>query len=96
MNELAPDGCTIITVSDKCVVNLLLKGLIEPSMEISKVQKKIEFLQGKKEKLEKAMNAPDYESKVPAEVRQANVDTLTQSSTELVRLENALQALKLM
>lgn len=95
VNEAAPDGCTIITVSDKCEVNLLLKGLIEPAKEITKVQKKIEFLQGKKEKLEKAMSAPDYESKVPAEVRQANIDTLMQSSTELVRLEGALQTLKL-
>lgn len=96
VNEAAPDGCTIITVSDKCEVNLLLKGLIDPGKEITKVQKKIEFLQGKKEKLEKAISAPDYETKVPVEVRQANTDTLTQTSTELVRLQGALEALKLM
>lgn len=60
------------------------------------MQKKIEFLQSKKEKLQKAMAATDYGSKVPAEVRQANEDTLTQSSTELTRLQGALQALKLM
>lgn len=26
VNEQPPDGCTILTVSDKCQVNLLLKG----------------------------------------------------------------------
>lgn len=96
VNETAPDGCTIITVSDKCQVNLLLKGLIDPAKEITKVQKKMEFLQGKKEKLEKLITALDYESKVPSEIRQANDDTLTQTSTELIRLEAALQTLQLM
>lgn len=95
-NEPSPEGCTIITVSDKCEVHLLLKGLIEPAKEITKAQKKIEFLQGKKEKLEKAISAADYESKVPREIRQANEETLNQTSAELVRLAGALQALKLM
>ncbi|KAJ8937758.1 hypothetical protein NQ318_006621 [Aromia moschata] len=96
VNEPAPQGCTILTVSDKCEVNLLLKGLIDPTKEITKIQKKVEFLQGTKEKLTKAINAPDYETKVPVEVQQANVDKLNQTCTELVRLEEALRSLKLM
>nr|XP_023014024.1 valine--tRNA ligase [Leptinotarsa decemlineata] len=96
VNEPAPDGCTILTVSDKCEVNLLLKGLIDPVKETTKIQKKLELLQATKEKLRKAIDAPDYELKVPLEVRQTNEVKLSQTSIELSRLETALQALKLM
>ncbi|CAG9840462.1 unnamed protein product [Diabrotica balteata] len=96
VNETAPPGCTIITVSDKCEVNLLLKGLIEPSKEISKIQKKLDFLQTTRERLNKTMEAPDYESKVPVDVRHSNEDKLNQTSAEISRLEAALSSLRLM
>ncbi|XP_072401213.1 valine--tRNA ligase [Diabrotica undecimpunctata] len=96
VNETAPPGCTIITVSDKCEVNLLLKGLIEPSKEISKIQKKLDFLQTTRERLNKTMEAPDYESKVPVDVRHSNEDKLGQTSAEISRLEAALSSLRLM
>ncbi|KAG5898092.1 hypothetical protein JTB14_001795 [Gonioctena quinquepunctata] len=96
VNEPAPSGCTILTVSDKCEVHLLLKGLIDPNKEITKIQKKLEFLHGTKEKLIKATNASDYELKVPLDVRQSNEEKLTQTNVEMSRLEAALQALKLM
>ncbi|XP_050518605.1 valine--tRNA ligase [Diabrotica virgifera virgifera] len=96
VNETAPPGCTIITVSDKCEVNLLLKGLIEPSKEITKIQKKLDFLQTTRERLNKTMEAPDYESKVPSEVRHSNEDKLSQTSAEISRLEAALSSLRLM
>lgn len=96
VNESAPQGCTIITVSDKCSVNLLLKGLIEPSKEIAKIEKKLEFLQNTKTKLNQAISAPDYLTKVPQEVQQANNDKLNQTTVELDRLQAALDSLKLM
>lgn len=96
VNETAPQGCAIITVSDKCEVNLLLKGLIDPLKEIGKIQKKLDFLQGTKEKVTKAMSAADYESKVPAEVQQANTEKLNQTCVEISRLEAALRSLRLM
>lgn len=64
MNQTSPEGCTIITVSDKCEVHLLLKGLIDPAKEIQKIHKKLEFLQTTKQKLEQAMNVPNYSTKV--------------------------------
>ncbi|KAJ8922358.1 hypothetical protein NQ315_004301 [Exocentrus adspersus] len=95
VNESSPQGCAIITVSDKCEVNLLLKGLIDPSKEIGKIQKKLDFLQGTKERVTKAMSAADYEVKVPVEVQQANVEKLNQTCTEITRLEAALRSLRL-
>lgn len=96
VNETAPSGCTVLTVSDKCEVNLLLKGLIDPPKEITKIQKKMSFLESTKDKLNKAIAALDYETKVPVDVRKTNEEKLNQTTIELSRLESALQALKLM
>jgi valyl-tRNA synthetase len=96
VNETAPEGCAIITVSDKCQVNLLLKGLIEPAKEVAKIEKKLEFLQGTKNKLNQAISAADYTTKVPPEVQQANSEKLTQTTVELERLQAAIEALKSM
>ncbi|RZC38986.1 valine--tRNA ligase, partial [Asbolus verrucosus] len=96
VNVGAPEGCAIITVSDKCQVNLLLKGLIEPTKELAKIQKKLEFLQGAKNKLNQAMSAADYATKVPPDVQQANSEKFAQTVVELERLQTAMEALKLM
>lgn len=91
-----PTGCSIITVSDKCEVHLLLKGLIDPVKELEKMGKKLDFLQGVKNKLESAMNAADYTSKVPQDVQESNKEKFSQTVTELERLESAMESLKLM
>lgn len=96
INEEAPEGCAIITVSDKCEVNLLLKGLIEPPKEIAKLQKMIVSLQNTEKKLKQMISAADYTIKVPEEVRRSNSEKLTQTVTEIERLENAISALQKM
>lgn len=96
INTTPPAGCTIITVSDKCEVHLLLKGLIDPLKEIGKVQKKIDLLTGTKIKLNQLMNSADYTVKVPSDVQQANTEKLNQTNFELERLVAALEYLKLM
>ncbi|GJQ68710.1 Aats-val [Trypoxylus dichotomus] len=95
-NTTPPEGCTIITVSNKCEVHLLLKGLIDPIKEITRMQKKIDFLTNTTTKLNQAMTISDYESKVPLDVQQNNIEKLKQTNVELERLHIALKSLKLM
>lgn len=96
LNQTAPNGCAILTVSDKCEVHLLLKGYIDPAKEMEKLIKKQVQLKETKIKLEKAMSSEDYTVKVPAEVREANDNKLSQANTELDKLEKAITTLKLM
>lgn len=35
-----PPGCAILTLTGHCEIHLLLKGLIEPEKELSKMEKK--------------------------------------------------------
>lgn len=89
-----PDGCAIFPVSDKCDVHLLLKGLIDPAKEISKLQQKQEKLTGQLTKLKEAIAVENYESKVPEEVRKANSEKLSQLEGELQKVVDAIESLK--
>ncbi|KAH9632901.1 hypothetical protein HF086_002723 [Spodoptera exigua] len=91
-----PVGCSILTVSDKIEVRLVLKGLIDPQKEIVKLEKKKDALSQTIAKLQQAMAAEDYTTKVPAEVQKINSDKLAQSQGEIERLQAAMETLKLM
>ena len=74
----------------------MLKGIIDPSKEVEKVQKKQDLLKNQLEKLRKSMQIKDYETKVPEEVRKSNSEKLSQMETEIVRLGEAMLFLKAM
>lgn len=91
-----PNGCAILTVTGQCEVHLLLKGLIQVDKELQKLDKKKAQLLQAIEKLNQAMNASDYITKVPAEIQQTNKDKLTESEAEINRIAAAMDSLKLM
>ena len=91
-----PAGCAIVTVSDKCSAHLMLKGLIDPAKEVEKLSKKKSGLESQLDKLKKATSIKGYEEKVPEEVRLANKEKLEQTITEIARLTEAIEVLKLL
>lgn len=96
--DIAPPstGCAILTLSGQCEIYLMLKGLIETEKELAKLQKKKEQLEQTVVKLNQAISATDYETKVPAEVQQSNLEKLNQSQSEIIRITAAMDTLKLM
>ncbi|KAL4713205.1 hypothetical protein ACJJTC_002951 [Scirpophaga incertulas] len=93
-DEQPPKGCSILTVSDKIEVHLVLKGLIDPKKEVLKLEKKAESLQQTVTKLLQTMSAEDYSTKVPFEVQRSNTEKLRQSQGEIKRLKTAINILK--
>merc|ERR1711890_66709 len=93
VSDSSPSGCAIVTVSDKVAAHLVLKGLIDPAKEVEKLEKKRAALRLQLEKLQKAVQVPDYEKKVPEDVRKANAEKLTQTDSEIHRLADAMAAL---
>lgn len=75
---------------------MLLKGLIEPPKEIAKLQKKLEFLRNSEKKLSQLISAADYTTKVPLDIQGSNAEKLTQMTTEMERLQAAIESLNLM
>eukprot|EP00088_Acartia_fossae_P003005 TRINITY_DN11252_c0_g1_i1.p1 TRINITY_DN11252_c0_g1~~TRINITY_DN11252_c0_g1_i1.p1 ORF type:complete len:641 (+),score=87.25 TRINITY_DN11252_c0_g1_i1:1-1923(+) len=94
VTESPPSGCAIVTVSDKVSAHLNLKGLIDPSKEVDKLEKKKAVLLQQIEKLNSLNTAKD--SKMPEEVRRSNLEKLTQSQTEVARLTDAIAVLAVM
>ncbi len=95
-SDIPSTGCAIVTVSDKCAAHLMLKGTIDPVKEVEKLEKKQGQLKGQLEKLQKAVSIPNYETKVPEDIRKANSEKLSQTETEIARLTDAMASLKAM
>lgn len=92
----APKGCAILSINAQCEVHLMLKGVIEADKEIGKLEKKRDYLEQTITKLKQKMNIEDYENKVPENIRIENTENLKQSEIEVVRINAAMEALKLM
>ena len=91
-----PIGCGFSTLSDKCKLYIMLKGIIDIEKEETKLAKKKVSLVQQIESLKKLMNAAGYETKVPEDVRQRNSEKLGQMSNEVTLIENGVEQLKLM
>ncbi|XP_039624592.1 valine--tRNA ligase [Polypterus senegalus] len=91
-----PAGCAVAIASDKCTVNLLLKGLIDAEKEISKLTTKKSELLKQIEKLHERTSKADYKEKVPQKVQEGDSEKLKQCETELRKVEEATENFKRM
>jgi len=64
LGKETPSGCTMQTVGDKCEVHVMLRGLVDPAQEISRLQEKIIKLSTQLDKLQTAMATEGYKQKV--------------------------------
>jgi valyl-tRNA synthetase len=67
-----PIGCAFTTLSDKCKLFILLKGIIDIDKEEAKLNKKRDGLVKQLETLKKEMSTANYETRVPEAVRAKN------------------------
>ncbi|XP_069121491.1 LOW QUALITY PROTEIN: valine--tRNA ligase-like [Argopecten irradians] len=88
-----PDGCCVQTVSAKCESHLMLKGLIDPSKEKTKLDGKKNKLSSQLQKLTEASQKPDYTSKVPQTIRDQNSEKMAEISVEIEKLTKAMETL---
>jgi len=91
--EQPPVGCAIQTISAKFEVHLLLKGLIDVSKEVTKLDEKKIKLEAQLTKLQTASAQPDYTSKVPETIQQQNTDKMVEIQAEIVKLGEGIQRL---
>ncbi|QQP48667.1 ValinetRNA ligaselike [Caligus rogercresseyi] len=82
-DQKVPPGGYSITVSDKVLANVLLEGVIDPSKELERINKKSEMLKGFLQKFEEITSVPDYKSKVPQEVQNEHKEKIEQLKKEL-------------
>ncbi|XP_041480879.1 valine--tRNA ligase-like isoform X2 [Lytechinus variegatus] len=91
VNDALPAGCAMATVSDKCEVHLLLKGLVDPSKELAKLKQRQTNLTSQKDRLQKAMDVDGYQTKVPQKVQESNSEKLSQTVNEIETITEAIR-----
>lgn len=77
--EMPPAGCALTTLSDKCKLYILLKGIIDIDKEEVKLKKKKESLLQQIETIRKEQSKANYETRVPEAVRQKNQEKVSYS-----------------
>ncbi len=85
-----PPGCALEIVSDAVSAYLSLKGAVDTKAEISKLEKKIAVLTKSLDALLKQAALPDYEAKVPPQVRAENVEKLAKLRAEIAAAEKGI------
>ncbi|KAH0548688.1 valine--tRNA ligase isoform X2 [Cotesia glomerata] len=95
VSEAPQSGYTVISINDQLKVHLLISDIVDTTQEAKKQKKKEEQLKAIIEKLESAMSADDYSTKVPAEVQKQNSEKLATSKAELKQLQHGFAALTL-
>uniref|UniRef100_A0A3Q1FP25 Valine--tRNA ligase n=1 Tax=Acanthochromis polyacanthus TaxID=80966 RepID=A0A3Q1FP25_9TELE len=73
-NQPVPEGCAVAIASDRCTVNLMLKGLIDVEKEVAKLMTKKGDLEKQMEKLRENMAKSDYKEKVPVKVQEQDAE----------------------
>ena len=63
-SEPIPGGCTMATVGASCEVHLMLHGMVDVGKEVSRLEEKIEKLNGQISKMKESMSIENYEDRV--------------------------------
>merc|ERR1719330_2033812 len=93
MEGAAPPNSVRDVVNDKCLIFMSAEG-VDLTQELAKLQKKVESAKKMVQSYEAKMSIPNYEEKVPPQVRQQNTEKLEAAQTEFKELERSVAAIK--
>jgi valyl-tRNA synthetase len=81
-------------VCDGISIYVKVIGLIDIKLEVGRINKRVKQLEDLKLKLNQKIGAPGYETKVPENVRQENLDKLAGYDNELAETQKQLGILE--
>ncbi|KAL0232899.1 hypothetical protein GEMRC1_011646 [Eukaryota sp. GEM-RC1] len=84
-----PPTCGVSVVLTNIKIFVDLKGLIDVDVELKKINKKLGIVEKSLDSLKKKMSIPNYETKVPEQVRVANAEKFSRVETEYKTLLNS-------
>jgi len=92
----APSSCGIKICDEATTVHMLLKGVLDPEIEIKRLEKKQSELANKAAALQKKMGMPSYEEKTPEHVKEADMAALEKNAVEQAAASAALEGFRAM
>ena len=85
----APVGCSVAIVDDATTIYMLLVGVLDPVLEVQKLQKKVAEVEGRIEAMQRKMALASYE-KTPDAVKADDLDKLAKAEAELAASNSAI------
>ncbi|KPI87024.1 putative Valyl-tRNA synthetase [Leptomonas seymouri] len=89
-----PKGCGFSVVTKEVGVNMMLMGFIDADKEVAKLEKQLAGLTKQIEGTKKKMSIPNYETKVPEEIRLANTEKLHTLEMQETQLRDGLEKMR--
>ena len=86
---VAPVGCSVAIVDDATTIYMLLVGVLDPVLEVQKLQKKVAEFEGRIEAMQRKMALASYE-KTPDAVKADDLDKLAKAEAELAASNSAI------
>lgn len=84
-----PADCLKGFVNDEISFYVKVVGLIDPKLEINRLEKRVKQLSQLADKLIAKTKAPGYEQKVPEKIRNDNADKIATYQSELQEIEKS-------
>ena len=85
----APSGCSVAIVDDATTVYMLLVGVLDPVLEVQKLQKKVTEVEGRIEAMRRKTALASYD-KTPEAVKADDADKLVKAEAELAASHTAI------
>jgi len=85
-----PRGCSMEIIDSDTEVHIYLKGVVDFSKEVARLQKEMALVQGRLDKLLKKVAAPSYEEKCPQATRDEDAAKISECESELGQLAKAV------
>jgi valyl-tRNA synthetase len=95
-SEAIPKGWGVKVINDQVTLLINLTGLLDVEVEIARLNKELERIEPFLESYRRKIAVPDYESKVPENVRATNAEKLAAYETEYNATINAKAAFEAM
>jgi len=85
-----PRGCAMEVVDGSTEVHIFLKGVVDFSKEIARLAKEVKNVDGRLDKLNKKVSAPNYKERSPANVQAEDAGKIVQAESELQALRKKI------
>eukprot|EP00775_Hariotina_reticulata_P010346 gene10346-10503_t len=93
---VAPAGCSVAIVDDTTTVHMLLTGILDPKIELVKLEKKLAEAAGRADAVRKKMALPSYQEKTPETIRGEDQDRLVKAEAEMAAAQQHMEEMRKM
>eukprot|EP00878_Enallax_costatus_P001054 GHUV01001189.1.p1 GENE.GHUV01001189.1~~GHUV01001189.1.p1 ORF type:complete len:843 (+),score=324.29 GHUV01001189.1:29-2530(+) len=90
----APAGCSVAIVDDTTTVHLMLKGILDPTLELAKLEKKLSEASSRADAIRRKQSLPSYADKTPQSVKDDDAERLAKAEAEMTAAQQHMEEMR--